>query len=196
MRTKIFCNTQAIENAKNDLMSKVETFNELLKNVINQGFEVKEDNVKTLLENPKQFVIDQLTKGAGCSFGGLKLNTNEAFKILEIPQEVKSIVEAIEDQKPILPNYGVYKISNGQLVLSEKTIQNIEENSSVFITNTSQTEVWKAMQRVEDDLNIISKLSGKKCDKELLFDLLGFNSMEYNPNDNFKANPLFIKNNM
>lgn len=191
MKKEIYKNTQGIENRRIELMQKVKPINDLLEKIIDAGFKLSNENYKIVFTNPKEFVINQLTNGAGCSFGGVKMNTDKAFEILEIPQDIKSIVEELQtiDFRRDLNNF---ILVDNKLVESESFEDMLNETESIFVKDEIQNEVWERLNRVSNDLNFIAEKLGVNKDKNLLLDCFSFNSMEYNPNEEYKANPKLI----
>jgi hypothetical protein len=190
---------RAIQTQKNHFQTLVDQYNDL-----KIGDELKGKDLLKLYENPKAYIVDQVTKGQVLKIGNLEISKNKAFDMLELPNSVYKLIESIEFEKDQRNNQfyqqhlNSFAVVNNCVEYCDKYNEWLENKHSIVISDEETQKVWEQLNLVSKNLNELRKLTvkfNKKLDLEQLETALTFKDPSQNQPNDFenKANPMFIK---
>jgi hypothetical protein len=150
--------------------------------------------LKLLFDHPKAFITDKLTQGETVKVGGLSLDKNKLFELLDKPQGTTAIIENIlkdiEDRSK--REFHIWKINNfiienGNVIINPEYLEEINNRHSLFIETENQKTGFEKLQQIAKLLNEINDLHCDRINSNTgLNDLIKFNGV------NCEANPAIL----
>ena len=191
-------NQTAIDNEINKLQRQKVYFQSYVDKLVFIGIEVQENDLIALFEDTKGYITDKLTHGESLQVGGLTLNKEKVFDLIEKPVGTNEIIESIlkdQQDKGIREGNIWFKnrfiITNNKVVISEATLEQITEGCSTYVTSQNQKTGFEKMQQIATLLNEVNQLNGIKINIDTeLEELLRFNN---NTDKLYEVNPTVLK---
>ena len=188
----IYFNQNNYDNIINEMTQKIEFLQDFVDryNAFNllplNGFELQE-----LFTNPKELLIKKITRGEKLNIGGLKMNDEKLFELLEKP---KGMIELVDDliefskdrTKVSFYKVGNYSIENNKIILSEERLTAYKEANTTYLTSQNQKNAFAIIENIITSLNQLKTLTNINVENLSNFVLV--------ENDGFKFNPAGIKN--
>lgn len=163
--------------------------------VIALGINVAENDLELLFSNPKAYITDKLTAGETMQVGGLKLDKEKLFDLIEKPTGTNDLIESIikDNQNTSTREYHIWKInqftvSSDLVTIKQTALDHIQERNSLFVENENQKTGFEKLQQITQLINEINQLDGQKID--LNTDLVDL--MEKS-NNRFEVKPQTVK---
>lgn len=163
--------------------------------VIALGINVAENDLELLFSNPKAYITDKLTAGETMQVGGLKLDKEKLFDLIEKPTGTNDLIESIikDNQNTSTREYHIWKInqftvSSDLVTIKQTALDHIQERNSLFVENENQKTGFEKLQQITQLINEINQLDGQKID--LNTDLVDL--MEKS-NNRFEVKPQAVK---
>lgn len=162
-------NEGAINGEVNQLQAKKAYFQNYVNKVIALGISVEENDLKPLFDNPKAFITDKLTAGESMNVGGLQLNKEKLFDLIEKPAGTNELIQEIT--KDLLDkstrefhiwNVECFKIIENLVVVTPEHLDHINTRFSLFIESENQKQAYEKLQAITKLINEINQLGGKK----------------------------------
>lgn len=143
---------------------------------LNTGEPLLSEDLKALIENPKEFVAKQIVKEDTATIGGLKLNFEKVFDIIEKPVGTDELINKIINDKLIdklniaQRNAYHFEIENGYtVILNKEYVKQITEQCTVYITSENQKKAFKILNEIAKNVNELSSLKARGYLHENLF---------------------------
>ena len=188
----IYFNQNNYDNIINEMTQKIEFLQDFVDryNAFNllplNGLELQE-----LFTNPKELLIKKITRGEKLNIGGLKMNDEKLFELLEKP---KGMIELVDDliefskdrTKVSFYKVGNYSIENNKIILSEERLTAYKEANTTYLTSQNQKNAFAIIENIITSLNQLKTLTNINVENLSNFVLV--------ENDGFKFNPAGIKN--
>lgn len=179
--------------------ARIEYFQELVDmyNGLNTGVPLQTNDLKGLLENPKEFVAERLIKDGTVNIGGLKLNFDKVFEIIEKPIGTDQLINKIINDNQVRElmmnqrNVSYFEIKNGDTVaINDNYLESITEQCTVYIQDKRQSEAYEILKILAKNIN---KLNGMKVSPHLRDTLWDEYLTIDNQTGNVSVNPYFAK---
>ncbi len=123
------------------------------------------NDLETLVKSPKAYVTDKLTAGEEMKVGGLKLNKEKLFDLIDKPAGTNEIIRDIEkDQanKDIREyNHWLanrFTVTAGVVEITGATLENIDNRNSLFITSENQQQAFNKLTEFVELVNQLNEL--------------------------------------
>ncbi|QZL00103.1 hypothetical protein K5L04_10400 [Flavobacterium psychrophilum] len=189
-------NEGAISGELAQMKSHIDYFQGYINQVLALGLTVEKNDLQLLFENPKVYLTGKITHGESMQVGGLKLNKEKLFELLEKPQGTNEFIEKISKdlQNQSIVQYHIFKvelfeINAERVVLKQIQLDHINKRFSLFIENETQQKAFNKLEQIAKLVNEINELDGTKINLDMeLSDLL------IKGENNFKAQTKFIQN--
>lgn len=128
---------------------------------------LEEKDLNPLFDNPKAFLTQQITHGESLNIGGLKMNPEKLFEIIEKPVGTDELISQIVKDKG---NHEIAKanhwhsdhmiITNGDTVeICPKVKNSITERCSLYIENEAQQEAFDLIDVIAKNINRLNELT-------------------------------------
>lgn len=173
------------EDKKNSLIqpqeSRIEYFQELVNmyGVLNTDEPLQKNDLTALIENPKEFIAKRLIKEETLSIGGLKLNFEKMFDIIEKPAGTEELISKIINDVNVRElmmnqrNVAYFEIENENIVvISAEYLAQITEQSTVYLLNEKQFEAYEVLKTIAVSINTLNGLYNGTHFKDALFNKL------------------------
>jgi hypothetical protein len=199
-KVPIYINTDTINSSIEPQESRIEYFQELVSmyQALNTGTSLQKNDLTALIVNPKEFIAKRLIKEETLSIGGLKLNFEKMFDIIEKPAGTEELISKIINDVNVRElmmnqrNVGYFEIENGNtVVVSTEYLAQITEQSTVYIKTENESKAYEVLNILAKNINILNdlKTNGQWHDNILFDQFLETN----NATGNVKINPYFGK---
>lgn len=174
----IYVNEQQISNLIAPQENRFDYFQQLIDmyNNLNTGVVLESNDLKALLNNPKEFVATRLIKDQEVSFGGLKLSLEKVFDIIEKPSGTDELIDKIINDNKVRElmmnqrNVEYFEIENGDtVVINSEYLEKVTEQSTVYISTEKQAQAYKALQSIAENINELNGLKSRGYIQDLLF---------------------------
>ena len=128
---------------------------------------LEKKDLNPLFDNPKAFLTQQITHGESLNIGGLKMNPEKLFEIIEKPIGTDELISQIIKDKG---NHEIAKtnhwhsdhmiITNGDTVeICPKVKNHITERCSLYIENEAQQEAFDLIDVIAKNINRLNELT-------------------------------------
>ncbi|WP_269686500.1 hypothetical protein [Flavobacterium lacustre] len=148
-------------------------------------------DLNPLFDNPKAFLTQQITHGESLNIGGLKMNPEKLFEIIEKPVGTDELINQIitdkASQQIASQNHWFTDSfvigNNNNLEVCQKVKQHIHEKCSLYVENEKQTEAIKLLEEISEKMTRINELktSGNITPDDLFETLLTFKDSKFAP---------------
>lgn len=189
-------NEGAIAGELNQLQAKKQYFQNYVNKILALYLTVEENDLNLMFENPKAYITDKLTAGENMQVGGLKLNKEKLFDLIEKPAGTNELIQSIEKdlmdrniREYNIWSVKVFSVIENEVVIAPAHLEAINNRFSLFIENENQQQAYEKLQGIATLVNELNQLQGLsfKLDDEVS-DLLKVS------NGNFIAKPELIRN--
>lgn len=142
-------------------------FKECLKSYSELGLKPLEGkDLNALIENPKAFIIQQITHGESLNIGGLKMNPEKLFEIIEKPPGTEQFIEKLlkDKQDKWIREGNHWHVDcfiigdDNQIEICPKLKASITERHSVFLECENQKEALEILDVIADNINKLFEL--------------------------------------
>lgn len=195
----IFIDEDKISNSIQPQESRIEYFQNLVNMYegLNTGEPLQKNDLTALIQNPKEFIAKRLIKEETVTIGGLKLNFEKMFDIIEKPQGTEELISKIINDSKVNEllitqrNVSYFEIENGNtVVLNSKFLEQTAEQCTVYIKTENELKAIEVLKIIAENFNILNGLYNGSHLQERVFE--GF----FNTNTatgNIAVNPYFGK---
>jgi len=193
----IYVDQDKINSFTQPQANRIEYFQEIVTmyNDLNIDEPLQKNDLTALIENPKDFIAKRLIKEETISIGGLKVNFEKMFDIIEKPEGTENLINKIANDSQIREsfitqrNVSYFEIENGNtVVLNADFLEQTREQSTVYIKTENEATAYKALTAIAENINKLKELPISGHLREILFDkFLDTN----NDLQNVKVNPYF-----
>lgn len=183
-------NEGAINSEVHQLHAKKAYFQNYVNKVIALGISVEENDLKPIFDNPKAFITDKLTAGESMNVGGLQLNKEKLFDLIEKPAGTNELIQDIT--KDLMDratrefhiwHVECFKIIENLVVVKPEHLDHINTRFSLFIENENQKQAFEKLQEITKLVNEINQLEGDKLNLDTdLRDLMKGDNYDYQIN--------------
>lgn len=162
--------------AINNEIFQLEAPKNYFKNYVNRltaiGITSTNTDLETLFENPKAYVTEKLTAGEEMKVGGLTLNKEKLFELIEKPVGTNEIIrDIVKDQQnaTIRESYhwkaNRFTIIEGAVTISATELEHINKRNSLFIETENQQLAINKLAELVVIINEINNLEFKNGGK-------------------------------
>ncbi|OAE92120.1 hypothetical protein [Flavobacterium psychrophilum] len=160
---------QLIDNEINQLSTQKAYFQNYLDKVILLNITVQENDLIQLFENPKAYITEKLTQGENLQVGGLSLNKEKLFDLIEKPVGTNELIESIikDTQNQSIREGNIWLanrfiIDNNEVVINPEIINQITARHSLFIKTENQQNGYNKVIQLVDLINEINEIATHK----------------------------------
>jgi hypothetical protein len=158
-------NQGAIDNEIFQLQPKKVYFQSFVDRLKTIGVIAADNDLEQLVNSPKAYVTDKLTAGEEMKVGGLKLNKEKLFDLIDKPAGTNEIIKDIEkDQSDKSIREYTHWLANrftvtaGVVEITAGTMDNIHARNSLFITSENQQQAFNKLTEFVDVVNQLNEL--------------------------------------
>lgn len=165
-------------------------FQDHLNKVIALGITPSKDDLNLLFVNPKEYIADRLTRGEQMKVGGLNLNKERLFDLIDKPNGTNDLIDSI--QKDITHRktreFYIWKVKNfsvdkNRVIINPEYLESITQRHSLFIETETQKKGFEKVQQIVKLINEINQIGSAKLRLDTnLSKLLKGNVSEYEVN--------------
>jgi hypothetical protein len=127
---------------------------------------LEEKDLNPLFDNPKAFLTQQITHGESLNIGGLKMNPEKLFEIIEKPAGTDELIRQIVTDKAnhVIASQNHWHtdhlvIKNGDTVeICPILLNHITERCSLYIENEAQQEAFDLIDVIAENINRLNEL--------------------------------------
>jgi hypothetical protein len=159
--------------------SRLEYFQELV-NMYN-GLMIDEplqyDDLKALIVNPKDFISKRLIKDEKLTIGGLQLNFEKVYEIIEKPNGTDALINKIINDRQDWElqkthrNVGGFGIEDfTTVVIHSKHLADATESSTVYIKSENEQKAFDILNILVENMNLLNNLTAHGSLKQLLWE--------------------------
>lgn len=172
-------NEGAINGEVRQLEAKKAYFQNYANKVIALGISVEGTDLKPLFDNPKAFITEKLTNGESMNVGGMQLNKEKLFDLIEKPagtnELIQDITKDLNDRATRefhIWHVECFKIVENSVVVKPEHLDHINNKFSLFIESENQKQAYEKLQGITKLINEINQLEGKKISMDTELDEL------------------------
>lgn len=149
-----------------------------------------ENDLVEMMNKPKEFLVKKFTKGNGVDFGGIKLEADKAFDLLEKPPGCIEFVEFIENSKlsdsPVKWYYRhafFFNIVDGLIEIKPAEFEKVKKQYTVYLKSQKDKDIYDLLGSLCDSINSLNKIQHINHLDEHIFK----NLIEINPKTSFAS---------
>jgi hypothetical protein len=178
-KVAIYVNEDLIESSLQPQENRLEYFQNIVDMYysLNTGVQLEKTDLKALLENPRGFVASRLIKDESISIGGLKLDFEKVFDIIEKPAGTNELIDKIINDLKVRDlmmnqrNVDYFEIENSDtVVLNTEYVAKTREQHTVYLHNEKQVEANKALKIISENINKLTDFKVHGHITSLLFE--------------------------
>lgn len=158
-----------IDNEINQLSTQKAYFQSYLDKIILLDITVMENDLIPLFENPKAYITEKLTQGENVQVGGLSLNKEKLFDLIEKPVGTNELIESIikDTQNQSIRESNIWLanrfiIDNNEVVINPEILNQITARYSLFIETENQQNGYNKIIQLVDLINEINEIATHK----------------------------------
>lgn len=197
-KVPIYVDTDKISSLIQPQENRIEYFQELVSmyQALNTGEPLQKNDLTALINNPKEFIAKRLIKEETLSIGGLKLNFEKMFDIIEKPAGTEELISKIINDMNVRDlmmnqrNVAYFEIENeNTVVVNAEYLAQITEQCTVYIKTENESKAYEVLNILAENINILNdlKINGQWHDNILFEQFFDTN----NATGNVKINPYF-----
>jgi hypothetical protein len=196
-KVAIYVDENKINTVVQPQESRIEYFQELVTmyEALNTGEPLQKNDLTALIENPKEFIAKRLIKEETLSIGGLNLNFEKTFDILEKPTGTEELISKIIKDKEVREllitqrNASYFEIENeNTVVLNSVFLEQTTEQCTVYIKTENEGKAYEALKNLVENINTLNGLYNGSHFQEYLFERFLITN---NATGNVDINPYF-----
>lgn len=123
-------------------------------------------DLNKLFDNPKSFLTEQITHGESLNFGGLKMNPEKLFEIIEKPEGVDELINKIIKDKSdqLVTSQNHWFVDNFVIGISNKVevapadLDLVTKRHSLYLENEKQAEALEILDLMAEKMNRLNEL--------------------------------------
>ncbi|TRX37875.1 hypothetical protein FNW52_02960 [Flavobacterium sp. ZT3R18] len=163
-------NEQQIRNELRMFEPRKEYFQKLVDKYAELGLKsLQENDLIELLENPKSFITKQITADEILNIGGLRLNSEKLFDLIEKPAGTDEFINKIisdKQHRSTIEDYhfylGYFIVGNeNKIEVKPEIIERITENCSLYIETQNQLDGYNKVNELVQIINDLNQLTTK-----------------------------------
>ena len=162
-------NQNLIDNEINQQQHIIKYFQGYIDKVVALGFKVNDNDLEPLFENPKAYITAKITDGQNLQVGGLTLNKEKLFDLIEKPEGTNEFIESVTkdlSKNDILEHYIFrahrFSVSNNTVVLKKEILEELDNRHSIFIQSENQQNGYNKIVELAKLVNEINLLANTK----------------------------------
>ncbi len=162
-------NQNLIDNEINQQQHIIKYFQGYIDKVVALGFKVNDNDLEPLFENPKAYITAKITDGQNLQVGGLTLNKEKLFDLIEKPEGTNEFIESVTkdlSKNDILEHYIFrahrFSVSNNKVVLKKEILEELDNRHSIFIQSKNQQNGYNKIVELAKLVNEINQLATTK----------------------------------
>ncbi len=162
-------NQNLIDNEINQQQHIIKYFQGYIDKVVALGFKVNDNDLEPLFENPKAYITAKITDGQNLQVGGLTLNKEKLFDLIEKPEGTNEFIESVTkdlSKNDILEHYIFrahrFSVINNKVVLKKEILEELDNRHSIFIQSKNQQNGYNKIVELAKLVNEINQLATTK----------------------------------
>ena len=158
-------NQGAIESEIFKLQFPKNQFQSIVDRLQTVGIIASGNDLEALINNPKTYVTDKITAGEEMKVGGLTLNKEKLFDLIEKPIGTTEIIKDIErgnneetTREGLYWLAGKFTVLEGIVTITPEELERINTSHSLFITSENQSQAFAKLNELKDVINQLNGL--------------------------------------
>lgn len=141
---------------------------------------LQENDLFDLVNTPKDFLIKKITKDIEFNLGGLKLDAEKVFALLEKPKGTIELLEYIETSKSandrtkfLYRHASQFVLIDGTVELSPTALESIEQSFTVYVKDQKEKDFFDLLTSICKSINDLKNIKRiYNIDEALFRDLI------------------------
>lgn len=132
---------------------------------LNIGAPMLENDLGHLMNTPKEFIVNKITQGTEFNLGGLKLDGEKAFDLLEKPSGCIDFVNTIENAKKhdssikwFYRHAYFFVIVDGLVEIKPEEFEKIKTQNTVFLRSQKEKDIYELLSNLCESINALNEL--------------------------------------
>ena len=163
-------------------------FQNIVNRIVELGINVENNDLQKIVENPKAYIVEKITSGQKLEVGGLMLNKEKLFELIEKPIGTDELIDSIETDKQkvnVIIDYlnfvQFYSVSDGFVVISPEHSDFLVKRNSLYIESQNQKNGFDLMKKLVALVNEINSIAVHKIASTTeISELMQYNGRNYN----------------
>lgn len=125
---------------------------------------LQSSDLKPLVEDPKQFLVNMITGGKPLEFMGVKLSKVKANELVHFSEEQEYVIEAAKavtiaiksnSLHSVARDLDIFEVSGQKVKITEKALTNLRELYSTYTETESEIYLFNKLNAIKDIMNEI-----------------------------------------
>ena len=143
-----------------------------------------ENDLVNMMNTPKEFIVNKITQGTDFNLGGLKLDAEKVFELVEKPAGSIEFIEFIEASKKqnstekwFYRHAYFFIVVDGLVEIKPEEIEKIKTQNTVFLSSQKDKDIYDLLASICSEINNLNKLQKINNIQDTLFrELIEINS--------------------
>lgn len=163
-------------------------------------------DLQLMILNPEHFLYDKITNGSQSTIGGIPINKQKAFEIIEKPAGCNEFIELVRTHQEQLDNAiahdprsrpwynaGTFDIDNGVAVIRPSVFDKVKEHRTFYVNSEKQQNHYDKLEALSKALNNVMGLYPGKSVEAILTECLAKKDVKTFDDFLFEANARHIE---
>ncbi|REG93004.1 hypothetical protein [Flavobacterium aquicola] len=166
-KVPIYIDEEKINSFTQPQASRIEYFRELVTmyQALNTGEPLQKDDLTALIRNPKEFIAKRLIKEETLSLGGLELNFEKMFDIIQKPLGTEELINKIINDSKVHQlainqrNAPYFEIKDETtVVLNSNFLEQTTEQCTVYLKTENEVKAYEVLSILAENVNKLNDL--------------------------------------
>lgn len=167
-KIEVYFNKDAYEHTLSIYNKRIPFFQNIVDEYNKLGInnQLKEDDLKELLEDTKSLLATKIMNGQEMTVGGLKISTDAFFDLIEKPENYNQFVTNVvmqtnsqENKENYVWQHHNYIVKEGNKIeIRAGLIDGLKESSTTFIKSKDQQNAYKLLEDIASKLTQLKNL--------------------------------------
>lgn len=156
-KVKIYFDKEKFNNDIERLENEKIKYQNTINRIVNLGLDIDftHTDLKKLYQYPRLFFVEKIVKEP-LSIGGVEIDKNKAFDLLQLPKELHQIINEIKYS--ICPNFNIFYLVNNEIKIKDEYKEKVKENYTLYAETERQKQVFNALTKIVEGYNELAKI--------------------------------------
>lgn len=151
--------------------------------LLNIAAPLLENDLVEMMNAPKEFLVKKITEGNKLNIGGMKLEADKAFDLIEKPTGCIEFINTIENAKKhdsaikyYYRHAYFFVIVDGLVEIKPEELEKITTQNTVFLRSQKEKDIYDLLSSLCESINALNKVQKINHIQDTLFrDLINVN---------------------
>lgn len=156
-RVKIYFDEEKYNNDIQKLEDEKIKYQNTINRIINLGLDIDftPADFQKLYQYPRPFFVEKIVKEP-LSIGGIEIDKNKAFDLLQLPEELPKIINEIKHSTR--PDFNIFYLENNKIKIKDEYKEKAKENRTLYAETERQKQVFDALTKIVEGYNELAKI--------------------------------------